>query len=67
MTEYEYHSASQNDQMINKSTNFVELPEMKALKTSSEARKVMLDLPSPLMTPANYKCKQLPNHMTQPM
>ena len=33
----------------------------------SEAHKVMINLPSPLMTEANYKCKQLPIHVTHPM
>ena len=41
--------------------------QKKASKTSSEAHKVMLNLPSPLMTEANYKCKQLPIHVTHPM
>ena len=48
-------------------TNFDELPKRNASKTSSEAYKVMLNLPSPLMTEANYKCKQLPIHVTHPM
>ena len=41
-----------------------EVPKRKTSKTSSEAHKVMLNLPSPLMTEANYKCKQLPIHVT---
>ena len=47
--------------------NFLELPKRMASKTSSEFHKVMLNSPSPLMTEANYKCKQLPIHMTHPM
>ena len=79
MTDYEYYSASQwwpntniillpkNDQILLTNANFVELLKRKASKTSSESYKVMLNLPSPLMTEANYKCKQLPIHMTHPM
>ena len=67
MTEYKYHSASQKwSNSINK-CKFCEVPKRKASKTSSEAHKVMLNLPSPLMTEANYKCKQLPIHVTHPM
>ena len=59
---YEYHSASQKwSNSINK-CKFCEVPKRKASKTSSEAHKVMLNSPSPLMTEANYKCKQLPIH-----
>ena len=79
MTKYEYYWASQlwpntnniwlpkNDQILSTNTNFVEVPKRKASKTSSESHKVMLNSPSPLMTEANYKCKQLPIHMTHPM
>ena len=67
MTEYKYHLASQKwSNSINK-CKFCEVPKRKASKTSSEAHKVMLNLPSPLMTEANYKCKQLPIHVTHPM
>ena len=54
-----------NDQILSTNTNFV--PKRKASKTSSESHKLMLNLLSPLMTKADYKCKQLPIHMTQPM
>ena len=79
MTKYEYYSASQkwpntniiwlpkNDQILSTNTNFVEVPKRKASKTSSESRKLMLNSLSPLKTEADYKCKQLPVHMTQPM
>ena len=79
MTDYEYYSASQwwpntniillpkNDQILLTNANFVELLKRKASKTSSESYKVMLNSPSPLMTEANYKCKQLPIHMTHLM
>ena len=56
-----------NDKILLEMLNFVELPKWKASKTSSESHKVMLNSPSPLMTGANYKCKQLQIHMTHPM
>ena len=63
---YKYCSASQNqkwlntniiwllknDQILYTNTNFVELPKRRASKTSSEAHKVILNSPSPLMTEA---------------
>ena len=79
MTKYEYYWASQlwpntnniwlpkNDQILSMNTNFVEVPKRKASKTGSESHKVMLNSPSPLMTEANYKYKQLPIHITHPM
>ena len=45
----------------------ISFSKRKAFWTFSEAQKVMLNLPSPLMTKANNKCKQLPIHMTHPM
>ena len=77
--EYEYHLASQswpntniiqlpkNYWILYTNTNVVEFPKRKASKTISESHKVMLNSPSPLLTEANYKCKQLPIHMTRPM
>ena len=66
MTEYKYHSASQKwSNSINK-CKFCEVPKRKAWRTTSKAHKVMLNLPSPLMTEANYNCKQLPIHITHP-
>ena len=67
MTEYKYHSASQKWSNSFNKCKFCKVPKRKASKTSSEAHKVMLNLPSPLMTEANYKCKQLPIHVTHPM
>ena len=65
MTKYEYHWASQKwSNTIQPNTNFVELPKRKPPDTCSESYKVMLNLPSPLMTETNFKCKQLPIHMT---
>ena len=42
-----------------------EVPKRKTSKTSSEAHKVMLNLPSPLMTEANYKLVVLAAPSTQ--
>ena len=62
---YEYHSASQK--WINTIYKNEFCPKRKASKTISEAHTVMLNSPSPLITRANYKCKQLPIHMTHPI
>ena len=57
MTEYKYHLASQKrSNSINK-CKFCEVPKKKASQTSSEAHKAMPNLPSPLMTEANYNQK----------
>ena len=67
MTEYKYNSTSPKWSNSINECKFFEPPKRKASKTSSESHKVMLNSPSPLMTEVNYKCKQLPIHMTHPM
>ena len=65
MTKYEYHFASQK--WSNTICKFCWASQKGGSKTSSVAQKVMIILLSPLMTEANYKCKELPIHMTHPM